>query len=94
MDPLNIQPIVVLRGLKRHQADALTNFVGCFLLALSFPFYLLLLSALNDLTGPSAGPLAQIPYSFIHFIQCNLKVSENGGGKRRFDGQLFKNAPS
>ena len=60
MHPLNIQPVVVVRGLKRHQAAALTNFVGCFLLALvSFLFSLLILSALNDLTGPSAGPLAE-----------------------------------
>ena len=43
--------------LKRQQAAALTNFVGCFLPALSC-FSLLLLSTLNDLTGPSAGPLA------------------------------------
>ena len=37
--PLNIQPVVVLRGLKRQQAAALTNFVECFLLALSFSFF-------------------------------------------------------
>ena len=69
--PFNIQPVVVVRGLKRQQAAALTNFVGCFLLALSFPFSLLLLSALNGLTGPSAGPLARIPYSipFHHWSQ-------------------------
>ena len=53
-----------MRGLKRQQAAAFTNFVGCFLLALSYFFFsLLLLSALNDLAGPSAGPLAQITYS-------------------------------
>ena len=51
--PLNIQPVVVVRGLKRQQA--LTNFVGCFIL---FLFSLLLLSALNDLVSHSAGPLA------------------------------------
>ena len=62
VDPLNIQPIVIVRGIKRQQAVALTNFVGCFLLALLFLFSLLLF-ALNDLTGPSAGPLAQITYS-------------------------------
>ena len=56
--PLNNQPVDVARGLKRQQAAASTNFVGCFLLALVFPFSLLLLSALNDLTGPSIGPLA------------------------------------
>ena len=65
--PLNIQPVVVVRGLKRQQAGALTNFVGCFLLALFLFFFFLslslsvslslLLSVLNDLTGPSAGPL-------------------------------------
>ena len=38
--PLNIQPIVVVTGLKRQQAAALTNFVGCFLLALSYSFFL------------------------------------------------------
>ena len=61
--PLNIQPVVVVRGLERQQASALTNFVGCFLLALSFLFSLLLLSALNDLAGPSTGPLARITCS-------------------------------
>ena len=54
--PLNIQPVVVVRGLKRQQVAALTNFVGCFFfLALSSFFSP---SALNDLVGPSAGPLA------------------------------------
>ena len=39
--PLNIQPIVVVRGLKRQQVAALTNFVGCFFfLALSYFFFL------------------------------------------------------
>ena len=47
-------------GLKRQQAAGLTNFVGCFLLALS---YFSLLYVLNDLTGPSAGPLAWTKYS-------------------------------
>ena len=61
--PLNIQPVVIVRGLKRQQAAALTNFVGCFLLVLSNLFFLLLLSALNDLIGPSAGPLARTTYS-------------------------------
>ena len=37
--PLNIQPVVVVRGLKRQQAAALTNFVGCFLLALFYFFF-------------------------------------------------------
>ena len=59
--PLNIQPVVVVRGLKRQQAAASTNFVGCFLLALSY--FSLLPSALNDLTGPSAGRLVQNTYS-------------------------------
>ena len=30
LHPLNIQPVVVVRGLKRQQVAALTNFVGCF----------------------------------------------------------------
>ena len=55
--PLNIQPVVVVRGLKRQQVAALTNFVGCF-----FSCSVLLLffspSALDGLAGPSAGPLA------------------------------------
>ena len=37
--PLNIQPIVVVRGLKRQLAAASTNFVGCFLLALFYFFF-------------------------------------------------------
>ena len=62
--PLNIQPVVVVRGLTRQQTAALTNFVGCFLLALILFLFSLLLSALNDLTGPSAGPLARTTYSY------------------------------
>ena len=59
--PLNIQPVVVVRGLKRQRVAALTNFVGCF-------FSLLLLSffsskALNYLAGPSVVPLARKTYS-------------------------------
>ena len=61
--PFNIQPIIVVKGIKGQQAAALTNFVGYFLLALSY-FSLLLLSALNDLTGPSARPLARTTYSY------------------------------
>ena len=38
--PLNIQPIVFVRGLKRQQVAALTNFVRCFFLALSYFFFL------------------------------------------------------
>ena len=30
---LNIRPVVVVRGVKRQQTAALTNFVGLFLLA-------------------------------------------------------------
>ena len=52
---LNIQPIVVVRGVKRQQTAALTNFVGLFLLTV-ISFFSLLLSMLNDLTGPRAGP--------------------------------------
>ena len=59
--PLNIQPVAVVRGLKRQEAAASASFVGCFLLALSD--FSLLLSALNDLTGPNAGPLARTTYS-------------------------------
>ena len=52
-----------MRGLKRRQAAALTNFVGYFLLALFYFFFsLLLLSALNDLIGPSTGLLARTTY--------------------------------
>ena len=65
--PLNFQPVVILRGLKRQQVAALTNFVGCFFscsvfffLALSSFFFPLVL---NDLAGPSAGPLARKTYS-------------------------------
>ena len=36
---LNIQPVVVVRGLKRQQAAALPNFVGCFLLPLLYFFF-------------------------------------------------------
>ena len=36
LDPLNIQPVFVVRGLKRQQVAALINFVGCF-----FSLYLL-----------------------------------------------------
>ena len=36
-----------------------------------FLLSLLLLSALNDLTGPSAGPLAQISYSIVHSTACD-----------------------
>ena len=38
--PLNIQPVDVVRGLKRQQTAASTNFVGCFLLVLSYFFFL------------------------------------------------------
>ena len=36
--PLNIQPVVVVRGLKRQLVAALTNFVGCFF-SLSYFFF-------------------------------------------------------
>ena len=52
---LNIQPVVVVRGVKRQQTAALTNFVGLFLLTV-ISFFSLLLSTLNDLTGRRAGP--------------------------------------
>ena len=75
MYPLNILPVVVVRGLKRQQSAASTNFVGCFLLVLFYFFFflsLLLLSALNDLTGPSAGPVVQIIYS-IPFLYVGVQ---------------------
>ena len=50
-------------GALEAASCCLTNFVGYFLLVLSFLFSLLLLSALNDLTGPSAGPLTLTVYS-------------------------------
>ena len=74
-----------MRGLKRQQVAALTNFVGCF-------FFLALLlffspSALNDLAGPSTGlwPENHTPtYSkikaFLHhfpsfFGRCSVYVT-------------------
>ena len=72
--PLSIQPIDIMRGLKRQQASSSSNFVGCLLLALSYFFFLFLLSVLNDLTGPGAEPLAQIKYSIpchIHGSYCS-----------------------
>ena len=80
--PLNIQPVDVVRGLKRQYAAASTNFVGCFLLALSYFFFSLLLSALNDLIGPSAGPSAQITYSIpltVYRFIYRLKVGGASG---------------
>ena len=50
--PLNIQPVVIVRGLKRQQDAALTNFVGCFFLLYLISFFSSL--ALNDLAGPLA----------------------------------------
>ena len=63
LTPLNIQPVVVVRALKRQQVAASTNFVRRFLFVLFYSFSRLLLSALNDLTGPSTGPLTPITYS-------------------------------
>ena len=68
-------------GLKRQQAAAPTNFVGCFLLTLSYFFFsLLLLSALNDFTGPSAWPLFQITYSYsiLWRYSTERKLDANG----------------
>ena len=70
---VNIQPVAVIRGLKRQQAAALTNYVECFLLALSFLFSLLL-SALNDLTGLSTRPLARITYSVHHLAVLDVTL--------------------
>ena len=71
--PLNIQPVVVVRGLKRQQVVALTNFVGCF-----FSCSVLLLffspSALNDLAGPSAGPLARKAYSYSYCMSVCVYI--------------------
>ena len=61
LNPLNIQPVVVVRGLKRQQVAALTNLVGCFFSCSLASFFSPL--ALNDLAGPSAGPLARKTYS-------------------------------
>ena len=44
--PLNIQPVVVVRGLKRQQDAALTNFVGCFFFLVSHFFFTF--SAIRD----------------------------------------------
>ena len=70
-DPLNIQPVVVLRGLKRQHAAALTNFVRCFLALYHFFFLSLLCLCRMTLPGPSAGPLAGITYS-IPYITKNI----------------------
>ena len=57
--------LTYVRGLKRQEAAALTYFVGSFLLALSYFFFLSFpLSMLNDLTGPSAGLLSLITFPF------------------------------
>ena len=61
--------IVVVRGLKSQQAAASINFVGRFLPILFYFLFLPLLSALNDRTGPNAGPLAQITYSILQWIE-------------------------
>ena len=37
--PFNIQPVVVVRGFKRQQVAALTNFVGCFFSLVSSFFF-------------------------------------------------------
>ena len=48
-----------------------------------FLFSLLFLSALNDLTGPSAGPLAQITYT----IPIPFQLSRHYG--RKWDGSVM-----
>ena len=68
------RPLSSWGDLRVSKIAASTNFVGCFLLALSY-FSLLLLSALNDLTGPSSGPLAWKTYS-IPFRRWKV-VEEN-----------------
>ena len=73
--PLSIQPVVVVSGLKRQQTAALTNFVGCFLLALSSFFFLLHLS---DLTGPSAELLGQITPSIPLSYQATRYTGFHG----------------
>ena len=40
VNPLNIQPVIIVRELKRQQTAASTNFVGCFLLVLFYFFFL------------------------------------------------------
>ena len=42
INPLNIQPVVIVRGLKKQLVAALTNFVGCFFSLLSYFFFLIL----------------------------------------------------
>ena len=63
-----------MRGLKRQQVAALTNFVGCF-----FSLYLLSFfssKALNDLAGPSAGPLARKTYSIPSQRELSINLRE------------------
>ena len=48
LTPLNIQPVVVVRGLKRRHDAALTNFVGCFFLLCLISFFLELTILKND----------------------------------------------
>ena len=59
--PLNIQPVVVVRGLKRQQVAALTILLDAFSHSYLLSFFSS--KALNDLAGPSAGPLARKTYS-------------------------------
>ena len=82
---LNIQPVVIVRGLKRQQADALTNFVGCFLLALFYFFFLFCLRWMTLLV-PVLGLLPEqhipIPPSihgqsisiFLNKFLCNYEL--------------------
>ena len=82
-----IQPVVVVRGLKGQQAAALTNFVGCCLLALAY--FSLLLSALNDLTGPSAGPLACTTYSIPWLTEWKKSVLKDSGAQAKITRKIY-----
>ena len=75
LSPLNIQPVVVVRGLWRQQAAALTNFVGCFLLALFYFFFSLLLLSAEWPSLPQCLALCLI--IIIHF---NSGFAKGAGG--------------
>ena len=75
--PFNIQPVVVVKGLKRQQGAALTNFVGCFLLALSYFFYLSFCLRWMTLRVPALGlwPEQHILFHsnpLTHFLKSSL----------------------
>ena len=66
LTPLHIQPVVVVRGLKRQQVATLTNFVGCFFSCSVLLLFSLLLCWMT-LLAPALGlwPEKHIPiYSY------------------------------